>query len=383
MRTPLAILTLATMTVGCGGPGEQTSTEAISSEQFLVYFGTGGKESQGIYGGRFDAATGELTPTGLAAEAPAPSFLEVHPDETHLYAVGRTADQSWQGVAAYELDRATGKLTFLNRVSGKGQGPCHVTVDSQGRTVAVANYSSGTVASMRVEDSGSLTEAVSFFQHEGSSVNQERQRGPHAHSVNFSPDDRYLIAADLGIDKVLVYRHDASTGELAEHGSAAVAPGGGPRHFTFHPSGKVAYVINELTSTVTAFSWNAESGELTEIQTIDTLPADFEEANKTAEILVHPSGKFLYGSNRGHDSIAVFSIDEATGRLTFVERMGEGVAWPRNFRIDPTGKFMLIANRDANDVKVYRIDQASGRLSATGGAVSVPGPICVRFVKAL
>lgn len=380
MRTSIAILAAVLIGAGCG---ESPDTDMASTEEYFVYIGTSGRQSDGIHAARFEPATGTLTPLGLVAEADAPGFLEIHPDGKRLYAIGRTprdAAEPWQGVAAYEIDHTTGKLTFLNRVDGKGEGPCHVTVDSQGRTVAVANYSGGSIASMKVTNAG-ISEAVSSFVHTGSSVHPKRQTKPYAHSVNFSPDDRFLIAADLGADKLFIYEHDPATGALTEHGSAQVAPGGGPRHFTFHPNGRYAYVINELGNTVTAFSWDAAAGSLSEIQTIGTLPDDFTGSNTTAEVLVHPSGKFLYGSNRGHNSIAVFSVDEATGKLTFVEHATEGINVPRNFRIDPTGKYLFVGNQRGDDIKVFAIDQTTGGLTATGDVLSAPGPICIRFVK--
>jgi len=249
--------------------------------------------------------------------------------------------------------------------------------------VAVADYGEATVASMPIDAaSGQVGEPVSNFQHEGSSVNPRRQQSAHAHSVNFSPDDQYLFVADLGTDKIVIYKHDPATSKLEEHGFVKVAPGGGPRHFTFHPNGGRAYVINELNGTITGFNWNAAEGKLEEFQTIGTLPEGFSEQNTTAEILIHPSGKFLYGSNRGHDSIAVFSIDETTGELAFVEHATEGIAQPRNFRLDPTGSFLICANQRASNVNVFRIDQSTGRLTPTGAVMEVPRPICVRFVRA-
>ncbi len=384
MRKTIVIVAVAVGLAACQ-PQESPDAEATTEEggASLVYFGTGGKESDGIYAARFDAAAGEIMPIGLAAPARSPGFLEIDPGKQRLYAVGASAsgaEVEWEGVASYSINHETGMLTLINAVSSQGRGPCHVTVDSQGRTVAVANYGSGSIASMPVDASGRLGEAVSVIQHEGSSVNEQRQKGPHAHSVNFSPDDRFLVAADLGTDEVIVYRHDGSTSKLEKHSVAKAAPGAGPRHFTFHPSGRYAYVINELDGTVTAFDWNAEAGTLTAIQTISTLPEDFDGENKTAEVLVHPSGRFLYGSNRGHNSLAVFSIDASSGNLTFVEHATEGIVWPRNFRISPAGDYLLCANSETNNVNVFAIDQQSGRLEATGQKAAVPGPICVRFV---
>lgn len=385
MRKPLAIFTLTIGLLGCASQESETAAVAPEeSETFLVFFGTGGKESEGIYGARFDTADGSLTPLGVVAEARSPGFVEIDPSGERLYSTGASAEGAatdWQGVASYSINRESGQLTLINGVGAEGRGTCHVTVDSQGHTVAVANYGSGSIASMSVAEDGTLSQAVSAHQHEGSSVNEERQKGPHAHSVNFSPDDRFLIAADLGTDEVIVYSHDPATSKIERHSVVKPAPGSGPRHFAFHPTGSYAYVINEMASTVTGYTWDAAAGELTEIQTIGTLPEDFTEFNKTAEIVVHPSGRFLYGSNRGHNSLAVFSVDPATGQLTFVEHVTEGIVWPRNFRIDPTGQYLISANRDTNNVVVFSIDQQTGRLTPTGHELAVPGPICVRFLS--
>ena len=283
----------------------------------------------------------------------------------------------------FSIEPASGKLTRTNEASSGGPGPCHLNVDNTGQAVAVANYSGGSVAALPISADGHLSEATAFVQHEGSGVNPERQEGPHAHSVNFSPDNRFLIAADLGIDKLLVYRFGASDASLIpnEPAHVALAPGAGPRHFNFHTSGRFAYSINELASTVTAFSCDADHGALEKLQTITTLPDSFEGTNSTAEVLVHPTGRFLYGSNRGHNSIAVFSIDEVKGTLTPVEQVPTQGDWPRNFRIDPTGQYLFAANQRSNDVIVFRVGQASGRLTATGEAISVDSPMCVRFVE--
>lgn len=352
---------------------------------YLVYFGTGARDDQaGIYAARFDPATGELDSLGQIEPGGAPGFLEIHPSGDLLFATVRMRpegdEEPFQGAAAYTIDRATGKLTFINQVSGQGSGPAHITVDHGGKTVSVANYGSGSTTTMPVRADGSLGEAASFIQHEGSSINPERQAGPHAHSVNFSPDDRFLIAADLGLDQVIIYSHDPATSKIEPHGSAATVPGGGPRHFTFHPNGKSAYVINEMANSVTAFSWDAEAGTLEELQTINTLPEGFDGESHTAEVLVHPSGKFLYGSNRGHDSIAVFAVNEADGTLTFVETVGEGITVPRNFRIGPTGQYLFVANQRGDSVKLFSIDQETGRLTSTGVEIEAPVPQCVRFV---
>jgi len=383
MRLPTFALAVALL-VGCGSQPEESAEapEPETNADYLVYIGTGSSEpGQGIYVSKFDSSTGTLAEPELAAELKAPNFLEIHPSEEFLYTVSR--DEEGGYVAAMAIEKPSGKLTMINKVSSKGEGPCHVNLDSRGRVCAIANYSSGSVASFLVKEDGGLSEATGFDQHKGKSVNPKRQEGPHAHSVNFSPDDRFLVAADLGMDKLLVYRVNYETGEISANdpAAAAVDPGAGPRHFTFHPSGKFAYVINEMASTVTAFSYDAEKGAFSSVQTISTLPEGFDGENTTAEVRVHPSGKFLYGSNRGHDSIAVFSIDGETGKLTPVEQEPTMGAIPRNFNLDPTGKWLLAANQDSGNVVVFAVDQATGELSATGGQVEAPRPMCIRFVK--
>ena len=349
--------------------------------EYLVYFGTyTRKASKGIYVSRLDTATGKVTAPELAAEATNPSFLAVHPNRRFLYAVSEAGKGG--AVSAFSLDATTGTLTFLNRVSSGGAGPCHLVVDKTGKNVLVVNYGSGSVAVLPLEEDGRLKEASSFIQHKGSSVNPKRQQGPHAHSVNLSADNRFAVVADLGLDQVLVYRFDPAKGSITpnEPPFTAVKPGSGPRHFAFHPTGKFAYVINELASTVTAFAYDAARGALSEVQTIGTLPAGFTGTNSTAEVQVYPSGKFVYGSNRGHDSIAVFKVNGKKGTLTLLEQTPTQGKIPRNFGIDPTGRWLLAANQDTDNVVVFRIDAKTGRLSPTGQVLEVGAPVCVKFV---
>jgi 6-phosphogluconolactonase len=285
-------------------------------------------------------------------------------------------------VSAFAINPSTGTLTLLNTQSSGGAGPCHVTIDKTGKVLVVANYAGGSCSSLPIEDDGSLGPIASFFQHEGSSVNPDRQTEAHAHSANFNPGNQYVFVADLGIDKVLIYRVNLQTGSLQPHDPPHVnlAPGAGPRHLHFHPSGQYAWVINELASTLTGFNCDAEKGTLTEIETVSTLPGKFEGKNSTAEVRVHPSGNFVYGSNRGHNSIAVFSIDQDTGKVTLVENESTRGETPRNFNIDPTGKWLFAANQNSGNVTVFRIDQDSGALEFTGQEVRVAKPMCVRFL---
>ena len=362
------------------------STPAGCAEQSIrVYLGTytrGG--SKGIYVSDLNLTTGALTEPQLAAATDNPTFLAIHPSGRFLYAAGGAArvDGKPSGlVTAFAIDKATGKLTQLNRQPSGGRGPCHVVVDTTGRCALAANYSSGSVASLPIDPAGKLRPAASVIQHEGSSVNKRRQAGPHAHSINLDPANRFAVAADLGADKVFVYKFDVSKGTLKPHAPPAVklAPGAGPRHFAFHPNGKFAYVINELDSTVTAFAFDAKKGTLAKTSTVSTLPADFKSANSTAEVQVHPSGKFLYGSNRGHDSLAIFAIDGESGKLTPAGHQPTGGKTPRNFGIDPSGRFILAANQNSNNVVVFRVDQATGRLKPTGQSITVSSPVCVKF----
>lgn len=376
-------LTAAALLLGQLAP---MTVRGAEKDRFLVYVGSyTGARSKGIYAWRFDAATGVATPLGLAAQAVNPSFLAVHPSNRYLYAtseVGSRGGQPGGGVEAFAIDAASGKLTPLNQVSSRGAGPAFVAVDRTGSDVLVANYSGGSIAVCPIKEDGRLGEATAFVQHEGSSINRLRQREPHAHSINVSPDNRFAIAADLGLDKLLIYRFDAAKGTLAPNDPpfAAVKPGSGPRHFTFHPSGRFAYAINELASTVTAFSYDAARGALSELQTVSTLPGGFLGDSTTAEVQVDAAGRFLYGSNRGHDSIAVFGIDAATGTLTPVEYVSTRGRTPRNFRIDPTGAYLFAANQDSGNVAIFRIDARTGRLTATGKALEVGSPVCVKFV---
>jgi 6-phosphogluconolactonase len=361
-----------------------------ATEPALVLVGTytGEKsKSEGIYAFKLDPATGALTPQGLAARTDNPSFLAEHPNGKWVYAVNET--DSFQGkktggVSAFALDKSAGKLTAIDQQESEGTAPCHIAVDGSGRYVFVANYSSGSVAVLPVRDDGGVGEAVTTKQHEGSSVNKERQKGPHAHAVVPSSDNEFLLSADLGLDKVIVYRFSQYSGALNPAAPAKVlTPGAGPRHVAFDAQGAPrVYVINEMGNTISLLSWNPTNGSLSApVQTISTLPAGFSGESSTAEIVAHPSGKFLYGSNRGHDSIAVFAIDRTTGKLTskgFVPTRGKE---PRSFNIDATGRWLIAANQNSDTLSVFEIDQETGGLTPKGGLVEAPTPVCILFVK--
>lgn len=359
-------------------------TTNLAGEEFLAYVGTyTGAKSKGIHVFRFDAAAGKLTPMGLAAECQNPTFLAVHPNRKFLYAINEVGSRAKPGtLAAFRIERETGKLVSLNQESVGGPGPCHLTVDAAGRNVLAANYGGGSIACLPLKEDGSLGAATTFIQHQGSSVNKQRQEGPHAHGIYLDPANRFAFVPDLGLDKVMVYRFDGAKGTLTPADPAFVAsqPGAGPRHFAFHPNGRFAYVINELDSTVVALAYDAERGMLKPFQTLPTLPADFTGKSSCAEIEVHPNGKFAYGSNRGHDSLAVYAIDAATGRLTFVEHQPTQGKNPRHFAIDPTGQWLVAENQSSDSMVVFSIAPATGRLTPTGQKLEVGAPVCLKFV---
>jgi 6-phosphogluconolactonase len=363
-------------------------TMSYAEEKLRVYIGTyTGKESKGIYVCELDLATGKLTEPKLAAEAQNPTFLALHPNGKVIY--GANEISNFQGkksgaVGAFSIDAATGLLTLLNVEPNNGNGPCHVSVTPDGKYVLAASYGAGNVCAFPVLEGGKLGALTGFVQHEGTcGPNKQRQERTHAHSINPDASGRLAFAADLGLDKILIYDLDPAKGTLTPHDPphATVAPGAGPRHFTFHPNGRFAYVINELLSTVTAFSYDAQKGLLTELQTISTLPADFTGKNTTAEVVVHPSGRTLYGSNRGHDSIAIFTLDDKTGKLTATGYQATGGKAPRNFNVTPDGKWLLAANQDTNNVNVFKVDPQTGALTPTENTISVGRPVRVLFVK--
>jgi 6-phosphogluconolactonase len=354
--------------------------------KYMIYVGTYTNHgSKGIYVYRFNSSTGKLTSLGLAAETAEPSFLAVDPNERFLYAVNETGTYNGQptgAVSAFAIQPESGKLSLLNQVSSKGADPAHIILDRAGNYALVSNYTSGNVLVLSVLKDGRLGEVSAFVQHKGSSVNPERQKGPHAHAMALSPDNRFAVVADLGLDQLLVYSFDTAKGTLgADPQIMKASPGVGPRHLAFSSDGRFLYVINEMQSTVVAYSYNQSTGALRELQTISTLPKNFSGDNTAAEIEIHPSGKFLYASNRGDDnSIAVFAIDSRAGTLTFVESDPTGGKTPRNFAIDPTGSWLLAANEDSNNIVVFRIDPKTGHLTATGDVVQVSSPTCLMFV---
>jgi 6-phosphogluconolactonase len=356
--------------------------------KYLFYVGTyteEGSKSKGIYAYRYDAATAEITPLGLAAETTNPSFVALHPNGRFLYAVNEVSNYKGPnsgGVSAFSVDHATGRLTFLNEVPSRGADPCYIIVDQTGKYVLVANYTGGSVAVFPVLADGKVGEASGFVQHTGKGTNPERQEGPHAHSIDLSPDNRFAMVDDLGLDDLLVYKFDGAKGSLTPNDPpfAKVDAGAGPRHFVLRPDGKFAYVIAEMGHTVTVFSNDAASGRLQPLQTVTTLPKDFTGRNDDAEIRVHPSGKFLYASNRGDDSIAIYAINKSKGTLTPVGSVHTGGKEPRSFEIDPTGMLLFAANQKSDNIVVFRIDPKTGSLTPTGKVLEVGSPVCVKFL---
>jgi len=362
-----------------------TMSTTIRAEAPLVFvsaFARGGDGAIHAFG--FNTTTGAMKPLQRTTDVQHPFFIAVSPDMRSLYAVdseefGGAVDEF---VAAYAIEGRSGRLKRLNQQSARGTVTCYLDVDATGQTVVVANYATGSVAALPVGKDGSLGEAVSFVQHSGSSIDPERQDGPYAHSIVISPDNRFALAADLGLDQVLIYRLDPAASRLTPNDAqpfAMAPPGSGPRHLTFHPNGKRVYVINELKNTVTYFDYAAEPGTLALQQTISTLPADFTGKSYCADLKITPDGTFLYGTNRGHDSIAVYRIGEE-GRLSLVAvepSLGKG---PQNLLITPDGRWLLCANMPGNNVVVFQIDANTGRLSAAGKPVSMPTPSCIRWL---
>ena len=352
----------------------------------LVYLGTyTGTKSQGIYVSRFDPETGHLATPELAAEAKNPSFLALHPSHQFLYAVGEVEDFGGNragSVSAYSIDKASGKLTLLNQQPSGGTSPCHLVVDVTGKCLLVANYGNGSIAALPIRADGTLDQPSATIQHQGSSVNRQRQTGPHAHFITTDVANRFAFCCDLGLDKVLIYRLDLNRVSLVPNDppSVSVKPGAGPRHLAFHPNGRFAYVINEMGSTLTAFVYDPDRGKLTELQTVSTPPQTFNGPNSCAEVQLHPSGNFVYASNRGHDSIAIFGIASKTGKLTPLGHEPTQGKTPRHFGLAPDGKWLLAENQDSDTIMVFRVDAGSGKLILTEQPIPAPSPVCLVFV---
>ena len=371
---PLRRLCLALLFSGA------TFVASLTASDYYVFFGTHRSgPGLGFSLGHFDSDTGALTTPKFLIEAREPAFFVIAADGRHLY----TCNSGDPGaVSAYAIDPPTGQLALLNQVPSGGRDPSYICLDHTGRFALVANYEAGNIAVIALTPDGRLGERTAFVQHSGHSVNPKRQAHAYAHSIIVDPTNRFVLTADLGLDRLFVYRFDAATGALAANDPpyATVPPGSGPRHVTFHPNGRWVYLISEMGCTVTGFNWDSATGSLAEFQSITTLPADFTGTNTCAEILVHPNGKFLYASNRGHDSLAVFAIDPANGHLTPIEYAPSRGHWPRNFTFDPTGRWIIATNHDSDNAVVFRVDAATGRLSPAGDPVTVPFPFCERLL---
>jgi 6-phosphogluconolactonase len=373
----LSVLLLAPLAAG--------TTRQVNPAGQLVYVGTYTTgQSRGIYAFRFDGSAGRLTPLGLMAETRSPSFLVSSGDGRFLFAVNEASNSDRKSggmVSSFAIDRTTGALTKLSEQPSGGADPCHLALDRTGRFLAVANYTSGTFAMFPVGSDGRLGAVIQTVTDPGRGPNRERQDGPHAHDVVFDAANRFLLGVDLGTDRVLVYRFDAGSGRITPNDppSASVPPGAGPRHLVFGPGERRAYVINELASTVTTMAWDATNGRLTPGASVTTLPADFSGKSTTAEIALHPNGSVLYGSNRGHDSIAVFRVagDGTPSTSQIASTRGRT---PRHFAMDPGGRWLIAANQDTSSLAIFSVDANTGALTAHGELVNAPSPVCVLFL---
>jgi 6-phosphogluconolactonase len=361
-----------------------SADKPAANRKYLVFVGTytTKTESKGIYTYEFDADTGRLTPKGLAAETPDPSWVAVHPGGKYLYAANEAGKAST--VSAFAVDVKSGKLTLLNQMPSLGEDPCYLSFDKTGKYVLVANYSSGTIAVFPILAEGRLGEHTAMVKDAGATgPNKKHQEGPHAHWIETSPDNRFVLVADLGLDEVLVYKLDATSGTLTpnEPAFARLKAGSGPRHAVFYPNGKFVFAVSELSSTATSFAYDVKKGTLKETGTASTLPPGFSGRNDVAETAVHPNGKFLYVSNRGNDSIAILSIHPGNRTLAPAGGIPTGGKEPRHFAIDPSGKYLLAENQFSNNIVVFKIDPATGGLTPTGQVVEVPSPVDIAFLQ--
>ena len=359
--------------------GLQNGQILAQKANLTLYIGTyTRKTSEGIYIYQFNTKTGDFTPLSIAKGIDNPSFLAFSPDHRFLYSCGGKKGDS---VHAFAIDKQTHYLTLLNGQSlGGGAGICHVAVDKTGRWLMTGNYGSGSISILPIQTDGHLSATTQHIQHDGHSINKKRQENAHVHSINIAPNNTDVFVPDLGMDKIVAYRLNAQTGQFTEGVPAFIktAAGAGPRHFTFHPNGKFAYVIQELDATVTAF--NYKNGTLEPFQTIKTLPDDYTGLKWSSDIHISPDGKFLYGSNRAHESLAIYKIDKKTGQLTLVGLQSVNGKTPRNFAIDPTGRFVLVANQDSDNITIFKRHKKTGLLTATGKEIKLSQPVCLKFL---
>ena len=392
MNTPSRFFVAALGLSGCVPLSFVSAAEAPSAasdaDMYVVYVGTfPSPTSKGIYSFRFDAAMGKATPAvaTLTAEAPKPGTLALHPNKKFLYSANET--DAYNGRASGSISafaiHEDGRLELLNTQASGGKGPCYVYVDPSGRCALVAHYNGGCISTLPIGPDGRLGEVATFIQHTGSSVNPQRQTHAYSHWIGTDAANRYALVCDLGLDKVFSYRFDPAKATLVpnEPPFATVKPGSGARHLVFHPNGRWVYVINEMGSTMTVFNYDAAKGALQEIQNISTLPADFTRPSTCAEVAVHPNGRFIYGSNRGHDSIVVYAVDEISGKLTLLQHQSTRGETPRGFTLDPTGRWLLAGNQSSNNIYVFRVDPQTGRLTPTEEKIEVGSPSCMVFLK--
>lgn len=357
------------------------TNECSADTTFRIYIGTyNSPKSQGIYRAEFDAETGKLSDPVLAVEAVDPSFLAIHPNKKFLYAVNEAGEGS---ISAYSIDPKSGDLTFLNQQSSSGKAPCHLIVDKTGTHILEANYTGGNASVLSIGSDGKLGSRTGFVQHQPITGTKGQKKVPLGHSINLDAAGHFAFVCDAGIDGVFIYRYDSAKGTLTPNVPSAgtVPPDAAPRHFAFHPSGKYAYAINEAALSISVFEYDAEIGGLTPTQVISTVPEGVDRTGySTAEVVVHPSGKFVYGSNRGHDTIAAFKVNPENGQLTSIGQQAAGtMKVPRNFNIDPTGTYALVEGQETDNIVVFRINQETGVFEPTGTTVSVGKPVCIKF----
>lgn len=373
----LIMLVLSTILMSLAS--NESSATAEPDKYFLYVGAYTETDEQGIAIYQFDAISGGLKYVGTVKGIKNPSYLAIHTKANLLVVVNEVGGQNITGmVSSFSIDPGTGMLKQLNQVPSLGADPCYVSIDHGANMALVANYSSGTVASFPIQSNGTLMEGT-MIQHSGSGPDKSRQSAPHAHSITFDKKYGYALAADLGIDKVITYALDNTQSKLVQQGEFALTPGAGPRHIDFHPNQKFAYIINELNSTITACTYDPKTGKLSGIESVTTLPADYSGENSCADIHISKDGRYVYGSNRGHDSIVVFKIDQSTGKLALVSHHSVKGKTPRNFMIDPTGKFLLVANQGSDNIVVFKIDAATGKLISNGVEVNTPKPVCLKM----
>jgi len=385
MKTSRRLLLLLPLAVPFVFADGKDKRPAPVKKEFFAFAGTytAKTQSKGIYSFRYDATTGKLTAIGVAAETPDPSFVAIHPSGKFLYAVNESGKSSF--VTSFSLDAKTGTLTQLNQVPAQGEDPCYIAFDQNGKYILVANYTSGTLAVFPILADGKIGEKTALYQDSGKlGPNKERQEGPHAHWIETSADNRYALAADLGLDQILIFQFDAAKGTLGPHipPGATLKAGSGPRHAIFSPNGKFLFVVSELNSTATSFSFDSKKGDLKQVNSVSTLPAEFTGRNDVAEVAIHPSGRFLYVSNRGLDNIAIFDIDLKKGTLSPVGGIPTGGKEPRHFTFDPSGTFLFVENQFSDTIVAFHVDINTGQLTPTGDNVAVPSPVCLKFIAA-